>query len=150
YTITVTIKDKVGNSVTATRTADVTSLTLEAQGQDVRVLTGAGSTPLTVASFSTSPPGASDDDFKATIDWGDGSTPTEGTIQHAYYPLAIVDASTARSGDFNFGDYVVTGQHAYAAPGSFTIKVTIDGPGGATAGTSSTATVAAIFAEGIS
>jgi hypothetical protein len=51
-------------------------------------------------------------DFVASIDWGDGSTPTAGTI---------VAAGTS--------GFQVFGSHTYLAPGPFTIKVTVTDAG---------------------
>jgi PKD repeat protein len=153
FTITVTISDQAGDSVTATRAANVASLSLTAKGQDVSALTGDGTTPLYVASFDTVPPDASvsPSDFSATIDWGDGSKPSDGQIVGGIlnYPI-MPDGSTAATPSFLPGGYQVVGQHDYAAPGSFPITVTISGPGGATATAMSTATVAAIRANGVS
>src|SRR5262249_21715957 len=77
-----------------------------------------GVTSLNVAIFTNlSYPSNPASDFTATIDWGDGTT-TPGTV----------------TGD-GFGNYTVSGSHAYADEGSFTASVTLadDAPGTATA-----------------
>jgi len=78
-----------------------------------------------VASFTDDNPSASQTDFTATIDWGDGSATTGG---------AIFTSDTT---------FVVFGQHTYADEGSFTVTVTISDqpPGTGTATATSTATV---------
>src|SRR5580693_2458507 len=78
-----------------------------------------------VATFEDDNPAATPADFTATIDWGDGSSPTAGTI----------GSSSAA--------FVVSGQHTYADEGSFTVTVTISdvSPGTGTATATDTATV---------
>jgi len=78
-----------------------------------------------VATFSDDDPAASASDFTATIDWGDGSPTTPGTIGQS---------------DTLF---LVIGQHTYADEGTFTVTVTISdvSPGTGTATATSTATV---------
>src|SRR5258708_3379661 len=70
-------------------------------------------------------PAAVRSDFTASIDWGDGSSPTMGTI----------GSSSAA--------FVVIGQHTYSEEGSFTATVTISdvSPGTGTATATDTATV---------
>jgi PKD repeat protein len=70
-------------------------------------------------------PAATTADFNASIDWGDGSSTTAGTI---------VSSSAA---------FTVLGQHTYADEGSFTVTVTINDnpPGTRTATVTDTATV---------
>jgi uncharacterized repeat protein (TIGR01451 family) len=81
----------------------------------------------TVASFSDTNVNDDPSDFSATIDWGDGSAQTAGTI--------------AAGGP---GSLDVSGTHTYTAAGTFTVTVTVadDPPGTATATVASTATVA--------
>jgi hypothetical protein len=78
-----------------------------------------------VATFTDDNNAATPADFTATIDWGDGSSPTAGTI-----------ASSSAA-------FVVLGQHTYADEGSFTVTVTIadQPPGQGTATATDTATV---------
>jgi len=78
-----------------------------------------------VATFEDDNPAATPADFTATIDWGDGTGTTPGTIF----------ASSAA--------FVVTGQHTYSDEGSFTVTVTISdaSPGTGTATATDTATV---------
>jgi hypothetical protein len=78
-----------------------------------------------VATFEDDNAAATPADFTASIDWGDGTSPTAG---------AIGSSSAA---------FVVTGQHTYADEGSFTVTVTISdvSPGTGTATATDTATV---------
>lgn len=80
-----------------------------------------------VATFTDDNPAAAPGDFTATIDWGDGSPTTAGTI----------GSSSAA--------FVVLGQHTYADEGAFTATVTISdvSPGTGTA----TATDSALVTE---
>lgn len=78
-----------------------------------------------VAIFADDNPAAAASDFSATIDWGDGSAPTAGTI--------VV----------NDTQFSVLGTHTYADEGTFTVTVTINDvpPGTGTATVTDTATV---------
>ena len=151
YTVQVTISDQAGDTVTATRTIDVSSLSLTAQGRDVSVLTGAGDQPVVVASLTTDPADANvpGSDYSVTIDWGDGSTPTAGAVVGVEYPPGpSIEAEPAIP--ISQGGLLVTGEHAYTQAGTYTIQVTINGPGGASATATATATVASIAVEGVS
>lgn len=79
-----------------------------------------------VATFEDDNSAATPADFTASIDWGDGSSPTAGTI-----------ASSSAA-------FTVLGQHTYADEGSFTVTVTISdvSPGTGTATATDTASVA--------
>jgi hypothetical protein len=78
-----------------------------------------------VASVSDANTSLTASSFVATINWGDGTLATEGTV-------------TGATGTFN-----VIGQHTYADEGTFTTTVTVTeiGGGGATASDTGTATV---------
>jgi hypothetical protein len=78
-----------------------------------------------VAIFTDDNPAAAPSDFTASIDWGDGSAVTPGTI-------------TISSGAFG-----VIGQHTYSDEGSFTATVTVSdqAPGTGTATATDTATI---------
>ncbi len=67
----------------------------------------------TVATFQTSNSYATTADFTATINWGDGTAPTQGSISSVGYAT--------------FG---VVGQHTYASVGTYPITVTIVSLGG--------------------
>lgn len=78
-----------------------------------------------VATFTDDNPAATPADFTATIDWGDGSPTSAGSI----------GSSSAA--------FTVVGTHTYADEGTFTVTVTISdvSPGTGTATTTTTATV---------
>ncbi len=80
-----------------------------------------------VASFTDANPAAAVGDFAATIDWGDGSPPSPGTIAQPG------GAGTA---------FVVRGSHTYAAAGPYTITVSVRDRDGATLVATSQASVA--------
>ncbi len=66
----------------------------------------------TVATFTDINPNRPATAFAATIDWGDNTTPTAGTV-------------TGSNGQFT-----VSGTHTYTLPGQYTVTTTITGPGG--------------------
>jgi uncharacterized repeat protein (TIGR01451 family) len=102
----------------------LTAARVEATGVDVRAVEGiAFAGP--VATFTDNDPNATAADFNASIDWGDGTRPSAGTI----------------SGDPVDG-YTVTGTHTYAEEGTFGLTVTITDEGGSTATANSSADVA--------
>ncbi len=78
-----------------------------------------------VATFEDDNPSAGPADFTATIDWGDGTGATAGTI------------------GFDSGAFAVIGQHVYADEGAFTATVTIAdvSPGTGSAKVADSATV---------
>jgi Fibronectin type III domain len=78
----------------------------------------------TVATFTHAKPAGAASDYTATINWGDGSSSTAGTI------------SAAAGGGFE-----VKGSHTYAAAGKYTTSVTINDVGGAKASATSSANV---------
>ncbi len=81
----------------------------------------------TVATFTEAVPDTVASDYTATIDWGDGTSTTAGTV--------------GASG----GGFAVSGSHTYANGGTYTTSVTITDVQGATATATSTANVASGF-----
>jgi hypothetical protein len=63
---------------------------------------------VTVANFTTSNKSATSGQYSATINWGDGSTSTTGTI-----------------GSSGAGAFSVKGTHAYSKAGTFAVTVTV-------------------------
>jgi hypothetical protein len=108
-----------------TTTALVDDAPLQASG--VAPLTakeGAG-TNLVLATFTDANPKASLSDYTATIDWGDGSTPT------------VVTAGSGGITKNSDGSFSVNGTHAFLTPtgtGTDTITVDISDNGGADTG----------------
>ena len=78
-----------------------------------------------VATFTEANPLAIAADFVATINWGDGTPASAGTVSPA------------------LGVFVVSGTHTYAKAGSYTTTTSIVDPGGSIASTQATATVSA-------
>src|SRR5439155_852991 len=131
HTVTVTITDKGGSTATPTATATIADAALTASGTAVSATEGISFSGQ-VASFTDANPAALLTDFTtgtggATINWGDGTSATAGTITQ---PGGIGTA------------FVVSGSHTYSEEGSFTITVSITDVGGSTASAMSTGSVA--------
>jgi len=113
--VTVTDTDTPADSATVFDQATVTDASLSALGISPLPVTGQSFggpvATFTDANATTSNAG----DFTATIDWGDGSPASAGTV--------------TGSG----GAYRVSGDHAYTGTGYFTVKVHIVDDGGAVA-----------------
>jgi hypothetical protein len=129
-TVTVTITDAgdSANTATATSTATIADAALTATGVD---LAGPATFTGPIASFHDANTTTSTvADFTATINWGDGSPATSGTV--------------TGSG----GSYSIDGSHTYTGLGSFTIEVHIVDDGGSTADASTTLLIFAFAAGG--
>ncbi len=121
---TVTIHD-IGGSTAVAKPVIVVGdapLTIEPVG-----LAGAAGHALSgsVASFTDANPGGSRKDYSASINWGDGTASTAGSI--------------AASGS---GGFTIAGAHTYARAGKFTATVTVKDVGGATASTNDDVAIA--------
>jgi hypothetical protein len=129
YPVTVTISDEpnplvVTASTVASSTVTLTDAALNALPQPFNVTEGQTYNSL-VATFSSANIFAAASDFATpTINWGDGSAPTFGTI-------------TALGG----GRFGVAGSHAYAEEGTYFAQVGVKSLGGASTQAFSTATV---------
>jgi VCBS repeat-containing protein len=102
----------------------VADATLAANGSSVSATEGLASGTVVVATFTDANPGATLADFTATINWGDGTAPTAGTV-------------TETNGVFS-----VAGSHTYADEGQFTVSTAISDDGGSKANPTSTVSVA--------
>ncbi len=122
YTVTVVITDADGSSATVTTAATVADAALSAAGATLTVTEGSAFTAA-VASFTDANPGATADDFVATIAWGDLSS-SAGTVSGAA------------------GNFTVTASHAYGEEGASAISVVITDAGGSSATATGTAQVA--------
>jgi hypothetical protein len=121
YAVTVAISDKGGSTATANSSVSVGDARLIASGKTVSGVEGASFTGV-VASFTDADPAAAAADYSAVISWGDGQTST-GTI-----------AATANG-------FSVSGSHAYAEEGSYTVSVKITDAGGASASATGSASI---------
>jgi hypothetical protein len=115
YSVTVTIADVdlPANSAVAASTATVADAALSASGMSLLsgpAFSGAVATFTDANSFATTA------DFTATIDWGDATPSTTGTVSGT-----------------GAGPYTVSGSHTYSSFGFFTIKTHIVDDGGSTA-----------------
>jgi uncharacterized protein (TIGR03118 family) len=119
YTFSVTISDTDGDQTSVQGTAHVAQAPLLAVGVPVVVTSGLAVDGAIVAAFTDAGGGDSATNYSATIDWGDGSSATAGTV----------------SGSGN--SFIVTGSHAYAAAGDYHLKVSISDQDGSTAGAQS-------------
>ena len=119
------IKDIGGSIASTIDAATIGDAELSATGLSLTGTEGAAINA-TVATFTDANPNATANDFVATIDWGDGTPSTIGTV--------ISNDS---------GTFSVIGAHTYADVGQDAIKVTITDDGGSSVVASSTASVAA-------
>ncbi|HEV2712811.1 MAG TPA: hypothetical protein VGU26_06925, partial [Gaiellaceae bacterium] len=130
YSITVVITDVDNPLTTATAisTANVADAPLTATcSNQVSSQSYAG----LVASFVDGNPFSTPAEFTATIDWGDSTPSTPGTI-------------TAKAG----GGFDVAGTHLYFSTGSFTVTTTINDIDGSVATASCTFLIAGVTAGG--
>jgi hypothetical protein len=124
FTVRTTITETAHPTRTASATANasVGDAPLTATGVTVSTPTAFSGV---VATFTDANSGAPLGDFSATIDWGDSTPTSTGTI-----------GSGA-------GQFSVSGAHTYASPGSRTVTVSIHDVGGATATATSALSVSA-------
>jgi cyclophilin family peptidyl-prolyl cis-trans isomerase len=123
--------DNGGAMSQATTPATVADANLTATRQTVSATAGTALNNVVVATFTDADPNAQATNFTATIDWGDNTPTSTGTVAVA-------------SG----GGFQVTGTHTYATTGTFAPAVTIvdNNPAGpnATAATATTRTLTAL------
>jgi hypothetical protein len=120
--VKVTIKDVGGATTTANSTANVADAALTATGATLPASQGTV-TNVTVATFTDANPNGTLSDFTATINWGDGTAASAGTITQS--------GST----------FTVTGSHTFTTSAQFTVTVSIVDVGGSTATATDTITV---------
>ena len=122
YPMTVTITDSSGTTITANGTANISDAALSSAPVTFSGLAGTQFSG-EVASFTDSNKVGVLSDYSATINWGDGSATSTGTITSVGPSL------------------IVSGSHLYTAAGTYTVTVTIDDAGGATTTATSTAKI---------
>ncbi len=127
YQISIAVADDGGATTVAHASAVISDAALTA-GSPVALTpnTGVLLTNTTVATFTDANPAATVSDFTATIDWGDGTPTTVGTIAQ---PGGVGTA------------FDVEGTHAYAKPGTYQTKVVVTDVGGSVVYIPGTATV---------
>ena len=116
YSYTITVKDTGGSFTTVSGTAIIADAALTAGPATLLTPSTGVALPSStvVASFTDANTFATTADFIASIDWGDGSPLSTGTL-----------VATATPGVFD-----VEGGHIYAKPGVFTTNVTVIDDGG--------------------
>jgi RHS repeat-associated protein len=129
YPVAATFSDPAADLSMAAATMPVSDAPLAGAGQAISGVAGASTGTVTVATFTDANPSAANQEiipgnpgatFSATINWGDNSTPTSGTI--------VVNSD---------GSFAVQGSHSYATAGSYSVQTTISDDGGQ--GTTATA-----------
>lgn len=116
YAINVILTSPGGSQLQTGTTLTVTAAPVTASGTPV---VGVSKTPLTnvtVATFRSANPNAKASAYGATINWGDGTAASAGSI--------VPDG---------LGNFLVQGGHTFAGGGSYTTTVTISGNGLASA-----------------
>jgi hypothetical protein len=125
--VTVTISHDVSTDVAVTDSIAVADVSVEATGGMVVNGSESGDTGVQPVATFTDPAGAEAlSDYSATIDWGDHTTSTDGTITF----------------DSGSGTFTVSGSHTYAEEGAYTVAVTIHHDTAADVTVHSSATVA--------
>jgi len=128
-TVTITDVDNVSNGATATSTATVADAALSATGMTLNSTNPVPANTV-VTSFTDADPNGTVADYTATVNWGDGSPTSAGTI--------------AASGS----GFTVSGGHTYPALGPYTIKVHICDVGGSCADATSSILIFAFSSGG--
>jgi hypothetical protein len=123
YTVKVTLTHDQLSAVTAIGSAVVSDAALQAAGSAGFTVQQGIAFNRQLATFTDGNPAAPLGDFTATVNWGDGSTPTTGSITQ---PGGVGTT------------FVVNGTHDYGISGSETVTVTITDVGGQKAMTSVT------------
>jgi hypothetical protein len=122
YAVQVTVTDQDGATVTATATATIADASLTVSVASLTPTSGAALSGVTVATFTDAYQHGLAADYSATINWGDGTAPTQGTVSGAG------------------GTYSVSGNHTYPAGATttnYTVAVVVTDPGGSQSGSAS-------------
>jgi hypothetical protein len=126
FNVSVTIQGPNGESTSASSTATVADAPLAAVGVTVNVPKVGPVNNVTVATFTD--PGGSEPvgNYTASINWGDGTAPSVGTITLAN------------------GTFTVTGSHTFTLPGRFPMSTTVTEQEGGTGTARADATVGSL------
>jgi cyclophilin family peptidyl-prolyl cis-trans isomerase len=122
--------DNGGATASGSTTAAVTDAPLTAHGNPITAAVGTTVSNALLATLTDSNPNATPSDYSVSINWGDGTAPSSGTVQ--------VGAA---------GQLQVFGSHTFAAQGTFAPVVTVtdvNTAGDATPATATTALTATV------
>jgi hypothetical protein len=121
-TFSVAVRDAGGSSASSTATISVADAALKGTG---KTLTTTAGTPFNgvVASFTDRDPNGTVTDYKATINWGDGTSSAGTTSANSQ------------------GGFDVSGNHTYTVAKPYNVTVTITDSGGSSVTANSTLTV---------
>ncbi|HEY7309296.1 MAG TPA: putative Ig domain-containing protein [Gemmataceae bacterium] len=108
YTITVTVTDTDGGTLTGTQYVSVVRPPMGGNGDEVEGQPGVALNNVQVAEFTVPDTTDGVGEVSATVDWGDGSTPSVGAIQEVAPGL-----------------FEVLGGHTYAVAGPYSIQVDV-------------------------
>ena len=122
--ISVTIYDVGGAHATAASMARVADGPLNLSSAGFNVPPGGSLNNSVLATFTDQGGAEPLNSYTATIDWGDGTSSTRGSLSQSGNLLQI------------------SGSHSYAAPGTYAVRVSLGDEGGAAAATSTQASVA--------
>jgi uncharacterized protein (TIGR03118 family) len=121
--VSVAIRDIGGAQVTAASTANVDDAPLDLTPAKVQVPPGGSASNLVLATFTDLGGAEPLSSYAATIDWGDSTTTTVGSLR----PAGAM--------------FQIAGSHHYAAPGTYNIQLLLRDEGGSSATATATADV---------
>jgi cyanophycinase-like exopeptidase len=134
YPISVTINDSDGNQTTATATAAVGDAALTSSlGYPISVTAGQAFNG-SLGEFNDANTSAPASDFTVSVNWGDGSASSAGTV-------------TASGGS---GGFIIGGSHTYTTAGTYDVTATVTDVGGSQTTVSTTANVTSGLTPGSS
>jgi hypothetical protein len=126
FPVNVDVQDFGGALLSINNTAQVVTRTLAVTGTPVVIAKGVVANNVQVATFTDSAGPQAVGNYTASIDWGDGTQPSAGTI-----------TQTGTT-------FTVTGSHTFTEPGKFTIHVTVSDKGGSSGSNTASATVGSL------
>jgi len=125
YTVSTRVADSGGSAVTANISMTVADAPLSASGTTVNATEGTALGNTVMATFTDADPNGVVSDYTATINWGDGTPSSSGTI--------VANGT----GGFN-----VVGSHVYSEEGSYNAQIMVTDTGGKMATTNTNVSVA--------
>ncbi len=97
--VTITEQESGGATVTGSTLAEVADAPLSASPTDISAIENVAANNVSVATFTDANPYGQPGDFAVTIDWGDGTTPTSGTVTGSPSAFTVLGSHTyAESG----------------------------------------------------